>query len=45
MNPIFRNNGNAKYSIKDLNGWYSANNLSVMDVILTDKRQSAKFSS
>ena len=45
MKWIFRNIGNAKYSIKDLNGRYAGNDLSILDVILTDKRPSAKFSS
>ena len=42
MKAIFRYNGNAKYSAKDLKGEYDSNNFSSLDVYLNEKGPSVK---
>ena len=43
MNSIFKYNGNAKYSTKDLKGEYSGNNFLVLDVCLNEKELSPEI--
>ena len=43
MNPIFSYNSNAKYSTKDLKGWYNSTNFSLLDVYLDEKGPSVKI--
>ena len=43
MNTIFKYNANAKYSTKDLKGWYYSNNFSLLDVYLDEKGPSVKI--
>ena len=43
MKLIFKYNGNAKSSTRDLKGGYTGNNFSVLDIYLNEKRPSAKI--
>lgn len=43
MNLIFKCNGNTKYLAKDLKSVYTANNFSVLDLYLNEKRLSVKI--
>ena len=43
MNPIFKYNGNAKYSTKDLKGGDTRINFSILDVYLGEKGASVKI--
>ena len=43
MNTIFKYNANAKYSTKDLMGWYNKINFSLLDVYLGEKGPSVKI--
>ena len=43
MNTIFKYNGSAKYSTKDLKGGYNSNNFSLLDVYVDEKGPSVKI--
>ena len=43
MNTIFKCNGSAKYSTKDLKGGYNSNNFSLLDVYMDEKELSVKI--
>ena len=45
MNTIFKYNGNAKYSTKDLRDGYKSKNFLLLDVYLDEKGPSTKISS
>ena len=43
MNSVFKSNGHAKYSTKELNGGYTGNDFSVLHVYQNEKRPSVKI--
>ena len=43
MNPIFKNNSNAKYLTEDLKDRHNTNDFSLLDVYLNEKRPSVKI--
>ena len=43
MDPVFKYDNNARYLTKDFRGGYNANNFTLIDVNLSNKRSSVKI--